>query len=876
MNLAMTSLRSSTRSSTFVSLSTFVLLSFLAGLLTSCSTDESATTVTIEDIDKTISVLPDVVTTIYDGSDRPILTLPAGLSITQISIQFSISNASGQPEQDRLQSFVYRFEGEHDDFLKVADLRLPIPNIELTAGQSIKIARLHNGHWFELPGTQISGEFAEAEIHQLGDYALVLTDKTPAPQRVIGNSCDNATDEQIIDIVHVADLHSRYGKSQSNAYARIKAYERNVRNNNTFTLFTNAGDDFEKGHVAEGLTSGQSTVDMTQAMQFDIRTIGNHDVAWGHELMYQFSEDLHGEVLATNFIYRADNYPTFPAIPYAEYQVGCAKIGVFSMVGRAWDEFDSEYFGDYTNEVSADFGYNKVARNIIEQHRDNVDIMILLSHLGWGTDQSLAEFSPGIDLILGGHSHGGVRIDENVNGAYILQPNFFAFGLSHLSLSFSNQTKKITAINHQDVDLDSLTELDTDILNRAIEMESQLANRLANKGVESENTLHEIQIKNLVAEAAIQVLEGDAVMLDPELKTSDTLFAGTVDVQNLYTLYYPERQKPNTPSFNALYTMQVNGEQLSSMQQAQPDWISIGPDTIDPQQSYSIILQKAAALNPQTYFGESFTASASTFANEVWQVLESYASYKQVQCEYIDSPTTTRQCLNNTAETDWQFDLTDSPLQATSGPGQLSYFDPDNTNWWPSKIQFATASQHNIPAYPNQAPDKYIMSVAGLDSNQGLVLRHQAAANGDFSDQNLVSDWTLVIDILSPTSSDGQWRALFQTSANNADDADLFIENKFSGGVGIQTYFGEIKPHQWHRIAFVAYASEQSGIARVYIDGVEVGLLENVNQRWALSDQSLLFTDNNAETQALYIGKLMFSGRAYTSDEIAALGKVGE
>jgi 5'-nucleotidase / UDP-sugar diphosphatase len=855
-----------------------VLLSFilLINLLSSCSTDESATTVTVVDIEEVISVLPDVETVISDSDGRSILVLPANISNKSFSINFSILPTVDQPEQTRLQSFVYRFEGEHDDFLDTAELRIPIPNIAVSASQEIKIARLYQDHWFELPGTEVGDEFAKAEIHQLGDYALVVVDIEPAPQRTIGNACDNTAVEQNIDIIHVADLHSRYGSAQSNAYAKIKAYERNVRAINPLTLFTNAGDDFEKGHVAEGLTSGQSTVDMTQAMQFDIRTIGNHDVAWGHELMYQFSEDAHGEVLATNFIYRGADYPTFPALPYAEYQVGCAKIGVFSMVGRAWNEFDVEYFGDYTNDVSADFGYNKVARNIIDKHKDDVDILILISHLGWGTDQALAEFSPGIDLILGGHSHAGVRVDENANGSYILQPNFFAFGLSHLNIRFSNQTKQITEITHQGVDLDSLTELDTDIVNKASAIETQLASRLANKGVESENTIRDEQIKNLVAEAAMHVLDGDAILLDRELKTSDTLYAGSVNIQSLYALFYPERQKPNTPSFNALYTLQVTGDQLSSMLLAQPDWLSMSPDSIEPQQTYSVILQKAAALNPKLYFGESFAASSTTFNHEVWQVLESYASYKQVQCEYLDTATTTRQCQNNTAETDWQFDLAETPLQATSGPGLLSYYDPDNTEWSQSTIEFKTAAQLGIAAYPNQATEKNIMSVPRLKDNQGLILRHQAAANGDYANQNLVSDWTLVVDVLSPSASDGQWRALFQTNANNTDDADLFIENIFSGGVGIKTYFGEIKPDQWHRIAFVAYASEQNGIARVYIDGVEVGLLENINQRWALNEQSLLFTDNNAETQALYIGKIMFSGRAYTSDEIAALGQVGE
>jgi hypothetical protein len=46
-----------------------------------------------------------------------------------------------------------------------------------------------------------------------------------------------------------------------------------------------------------------------------------------------------------------------------------------------------------------------------------------------------------------------------------------------------------------------------------------------------------------------------------------------------------------------------------------------------------------------------------------------------------------------------------------------------------------------------------------------------------------------------------------QTNAANTDDADIFVENKPSGGFGIATagsgYFGVIEPDKYYRLGLV-------------------------------------------------------------------------
>ena len=50
------------------------------------------------------------------------------------------------------------------------------------------------------------------------------------------------------------------------------------------------------------------------------------------------------------------------------------------------------------------------------------------------------------------------------------------------------------------------------------------------------------------------------------------------------------------------------------------------------------------------------------------------------------------------AGTLWNFDNTGDPLAATSGPGTMTYYDPDGTFWGFDGTTFGTASSLGLPA----------------------------------------------------------------------------------------------------------------------------------------------------------------------------------
>jgi len=85
-----------------------------------------------------------------------------------------------------------------------------------------------------------------------------------------------------------------------------------------------------------------------------------------------------------------------------------------------------------------------------------------------------------------------------------------------------------------------------------------------------------------------------------------------------------------------------------------------------------------------------------------------------------------------------------------------------------------------------------------------------------------VNQYTLIMDVLFPSTSTG-WRALFQTSAGNGNDAEWFV----SGGNGIAVMPRTTQSHAdtWHRIALVVDLAQTNPTNKYlnYIDGVCVG-----------------------------------------------------
>lgn len=223
---------------------------------------------------------------------------------------------------------------------------------------------------------------------------------SPGDVRVRWPACDPAATSQTVSFVHVNDMHGGFNPDPDvpgeSPLSRAVGYARSVRSENPFTVWTDGGDDFEKGSVVEDLSGGEATVRLVEGMGFDARALGNHDYGYGEDIVLDHSSDPVSRVLASNVTYLGSRPEDWGAQRTWIAEVGCVKVGFFSLNTRPYDGADRPYDGPYLEGVTTeDYDFVSAAAALVAELRPQVDLVVSLNHLGNGTESLVAENVPG-------------------------------------------------------------------------------------------------------------------------------------------------------------------------------------------------------------------------------------------------------------------------------------------------------------------------------------------------------------------------------------------------------------------------------------------------------------------------------------------------
>ena len=134
----------------------------------------------------------------------------------------------------------------------------------------------------------------------------------------------------------------------------------------------------------------------------------------------------------------------------------------------------------------------------------------------------------------------------------------------------------------------------------------------------------------------------------------------------------------------------------------------------------------------------------------------------------------------------------------------------------------------------------------------------------------LVNEYSLQIDFSIPEA--GKWHAFFQTDPANASDADLFTNTSNNIGTQSTTYSTDaIQANTWYRMVVTVKNGE---FFKVFING-ELWLDaagNDIDGRFALSNNLLLFADNDGGDGTIYCSELAIWEVALTEQEVTDLG----
>ena len=165
-------------------------------------------------------------------------------------------------------------------------------------------------------------------------------------------------------------------------------------------------------------------------MGYDALTIGQQELSLGISQLEELAKKATFPFLSANLVDSSrDNQTMFE--PYVVLDRQGVRIGIMGLTEPA-AVVEPLASADILPAV-------ETAHRYVEELREKVDILIVLSHLGLEEDKALAKAVPGIDAIIGGNTGYLMQEPERVGNTLIVQQGSRGQWLGHLKASFDAQ-----------------------------------------------------------------------------------------------------------------------------------------------------------------------------------------------------------------------------------------------------------------------------------------------------------------------------------------------------------------------------------------------------------------------------------------------------
>jgi len=198
------------------------------------------------------------------------------------------------------------------------------------------------------------------------------------------------------------------------------------------TLALDNGDTFHGTHVAVS-SQGQALVPMMNALKLDAMTV-HWEFAFTPAGVREIAANLDYPVLAINCYMKESGALMFD--PWRIVERAGLRIGI---IGIACPIVDKTMPPRFSEGVCFTTGNEELPGVIVHlREKEKVDLIVVLSHLGFPQDVKLARETDGIDVIVSGHTHNRMHDTILENGAIILQSGCHGSFVGRIDLSIEN------------------------------------------------------------------------------------------------------------------------------------------------------------------------------------------------------------------------------------------------------------------------------------------------------------------------------------------------------------------------------------------------------------------------------------------------------
>jgi 2',3'-cyclic-nucleotide 2'-phosphodiesterase (5'-nucleotidase family) len=226
-------------------------------------------------------------------------------------------------------------------------------------------------------------------------FSLCFCRSIPVPEEIGQSKAVNLV------ILHLNDTHGRLqpyaikDESPVGGAARVATLIKEIRGKNPGrTLVLHAGDILSRGDALTAFYGGRVNLLVMEAMGFDAMTPGNGEFYTGVTHLKNQLALIRFPALMAN-VYDQNGNRIFS--PYIIRDIAGIKVAVLGL-GFVRTNHPACWSLDVKSFVTE-------AKEWIPVLRKRANLVIALTHIGWLFDLKLGKTVPGIDIIIGGHSH---------------------------------------------------------------------------------------------------------------------------------------------------------------------------------------------------------------------------------------------------------------------------------------------------------------------------------------------------------------------------------------------------------------------------------------------------------------------------------------
>ena len=329
-----------------------------------------------------------------------------------------------------------------------------------------------------------------------------------------------------LTILHSNDMHGNFlaevagEKGQLiGGLALLSGYINKVREEEENVLYVIAGD-MVQGSLIDAEYRGISTMEIMNYLAPDVVALGNHEFDYGLPHLL--------------FLERVANFPIVNANLYIK-KYGKRLMHPHYIMNK--DGLDILFTGIITEKVIDSIKKDPLIGNFITLEEashevgvitnayqdDDIDLTILLTHIGFEADMELAKLlNPawGVDLIIGGHSHTILKEPAKVNGILVAQAGVGTSQVGRFDLVVDDDTNSIVDYKWQLVPIDNnIAEPDAHLEEYIDSFKGEVDRKynaiICKLAVEHTHPRREIEtsLGNLFADVLAETAECDVILL---------------------------------------------------------------------------------------------------------------------------------------------------------------------------------------------------------------------------------------------------------------------------------------------------------------------------------------------------------------------------